>query len=115
MIDTSNWSWEWDTFQLPQLLRKTVTDPSEMIPTDYDHTIYEIEGNVTDLADVANSELLDKKIVRRKTEATLILSKDMSIEDELVEYLSYILELEETQVQEILGTYHDYARDIAMG
>jgi len=115
MIDTSNWSWEWDTFKLPQLLRKTVTDPSEMIPTDYDHTIYEIEGNVTDLADVANSELLDKKIVRRKTEATLILSKDMSIEDELVEYLSYILELEDTQVQEILGTYHDYARDIAMG
>ena len=115
IINTSDWSWKWDKFTLPQLLRKTVTDPSEMIPTDYDHTIYEIEGNVTDLADVSNSELLDKKIIRRKTEATLILDKGMTIEDELVEYLSYILELEDKQIQDILGTYYDYARDIAMG
>ena len=39
----------------------------------------------------------------------------MTIEEELVEYLSYILELKENQVKEILGIYHDYARDIAMG
>lgn len=115
LIDANNWSWEWKEFALPQLLRKTITSTDEMIPTDYDHTIYEIEGNVTDLADVSNSELLDKKIVRRKTEATLILDKEMTIEDELVEYLSYILELNENQVKEIIGVYHDHARDIAMG
>ena len=115
LINTNNWSWEWDEFTLPQLLRKTISSTDEMIPTDYDHTIYEIEGNVTDLADVSNSELLDKKIVRRKTEATLILDKEMTIEDELVEYLSYILELNENQVKEIIGVYHDHARDIAMG
>ena len=34
---------------------------------------------------------------------------------ELVEYLSYILELNENQVKEIIGVYHDHARDIAMG
>ena len=39
----------------------------------------------------------------------------MTIEDELVEYLSYILELNENQVKEIIGVYHDHARDIAMG
>ena len=39
----------------------------------------------------------------------------MTIEDELVEYLSYILELNGNQVKEIIGVYHDYARDIAMG
>ena len=115
LIDTKDWSWEWKKFNLPQLLRKTITSTDQMIPTDYDHTIYEIEGNVTDLADVSNSELLDKKIVRRKTEATLILDKEMTIEDELVEYLSYILELNGNQVKEIIGVYHDYARDIAMG
>ena len=115
LINTKDWSWEWDEFKLPQLLRKTISSTDEMIPTDYDHTIYEIEGNVTDLADVSNSELLDKKIVRRKTEATLILDKEMTIEDELVEYLSYILELNENQVKEIIGVYHDHARDIAMG
>jgi hypothetical protein len=115
LIDTATWNWRWNAFKLPQLLRRTITSTDEMIPTDYDHTIYEIEGNVTDLADVSNSELLDKKIVRRKTEAALILDKDMTIEDELVEYLSYILELKENQVKEVLGIYHDYARDIAMG
>jgi len=115
LIDTATWNWKWNAFKLPQLLRRTITSTDEMIPTDYDHTIYEIEGNVTDLADVSNSELLDKKIVRRKTEAALILDKDMTIEDELVEYLSYILELKENQVKEVLGIYHDYARDIAMG
>ena len=115
LIDTSQWNWKWHTFKLPQLVRKTITDPKEMVPTSYDHTIYEIEGNVTDLAGVENTELLDKKIVRRKTEAALILTNEMSIEDELVEYLSYILELKDEQVKEILGVYHDYSRDIAMG
>jgi len=115
LIDTSSWNWKWHTFKLPQLVRKTISDPKDMIPTDYDHTIYEIEGNVTDLAGVKNTELLDKKIVRRKTEAALILTQEMTIEEELVEYLSYILELEDEQVKEILGVYHDYSRDIAVG
>ena len=115
LIDTSSWNWKWNTFKLPQLVRKTIRDPKDMIPTDYDHTIYEIEGNVSDLAGVKNTELLDKKIVRRKTEAALILTKDMTIEEELIEYLSYILELEDGQVKEILGVYHDYSRDIAVG
>ena len=96
-------------------MRKTIRDPKDMIPTDYNHTIYEIEGNVQDLAGVKNTELLDKKIVRRKTEAALILTQEMTIEEELIEYLSYILELEDGQVKEILGVYHDYSRDIAVG
>ena len=35
--------------RLPQLIRKTVSDPNEMVPTDFDHTIYELEGDVQDL------------------------------------------------------------------
>ena len=69
-----------------------------MVPTDYHHTIYELEGDIADLSSVANSDLLDKKVVKRKTEAALILDKDMTIEEELVEYLSYILELEDNKV-----------------
>ena len=34
-----------------------------MILTDFHHTIYEIEGDVADLANVKNSELLDKKVI----------------------------------------------------
>ena len=39
----------------------------------------------------------------------------MSIQDELVEYLTYILELPETAIPDILGTYNDYASKVEMG
>ena len=73
LINPKDWSWEWWPFTLPQLIRKTVTNPEDMIPTTYHHTIYEIEGNIQELAAVENSELLDKKVVRRTTEASLVL------------------------------------------
>tara|TARA_Y200000002_G_scaffold215061_1_gene177479 strand:- start:446 stop:1282 length:837 start_codon:yes stop_codon:yes gene_type:complete len=115
LIDPKDWSWNWWPFTLPQLIRKTVTDPAEMIPTTYHHTIYEIEGNIQELAAVENSELLDKKVVKRSTEATLVLQKDMTLEDELVEYLTYILELPEDKIFDILGTYNDYAQTTQLG
>ena len=109
-----NWDWTWHEFDLPQLLRKTVTNPDEMIQTDFHHTIYEIEGDVSDLSNIKNNELLDKKVIKRKTEATLILDKEMTIEEELNEYLSYILELEENKTKNILGVFSDYAKEAAV-
>jgi len=113
-IDTSL-SWQWYKFDLPQLLRKTVTSEAEMLPTEYHHTIYELEGDIAELSSVANSDLLDKKVIKRKTETALILDKEMSMEDELAEYLSYILELEDNKVKEVLSTFHDYSKEIAVG
>ena len=115
LIDNKDWRWTWHEFNLPQLLRQTVTDPSEMVQTLYDHTIYEIEGDVADLSNIKNSELLDKKVIKRKTEATLILDQDMSMEEELSEYLSFILELEENKVKKILGVFSDYAKEAEVG
>ena len=115
LINPKDWSWEWWPFTLPQLIRKTVTNPEDMIPTTYHHTIYEIEGNIQELAAVENSELLDKKVVRRTTEASLVLDKEMTLEDELVEYLTYILELPEDKIFDILGTYNDYAQTTHLG
>ena len=109
--DNDGFQWTWHTFDLPQLIRKTVTDPSEMVQTDFDHTIYEIEGDVSDLSNIKNSELLDKKVIKRKTEATLILDKEMTIEEELGEYLGYILELDNDKVKNILGVFSDYAKE----
>lgn len=102
-------SWTWRPFQLPQLIRKTVTDPADMTPTDYDHTIYELEGDMSDLSKVKDSELLDKKIVKRKTDTALILTSDMTIRDEIAEYLRYILELPEDKVLRALGKFDDYS------
>jgi hypothetical protein len=114
LINEEDWSWIWEPFDLPQLIRKTVKSPEEMIPTSYDHTIYEIEGDIQDLADVKNSELLDKKVVRRNTEATLVLEKEMTIQEELSEYLQYVLEIEDKKIPNIIGTFNDYASKVAM-
>ena len=113
VIDES-FNWTWHEFALPQLIRKTVTSADEMVQTEWHHTIYEVEGDVSDLSGVKNSDLLDKKVIRRKTEATLILDKEMTIEEELGEYLSYILELDENKVKKIIGVFSDHAREANM-
>jgi DNA repair exonuclease SbcCD nuclease subunit len=114
LINESDWTWMWDRFELPQLIRKTVKDPDEMVPTTYHHTIYEIEGDIQELAGVKNSELLDKKVVKRSTEATLVIDKDLTIQEELVEYLTYILEMPEDKIANIVGTFNDYASKVEM-
>ena len=114
LINPNDWSWRWDPFDLPQLIRKTVRNTAEMLPTEYHHTIYEIEGDIQELAEVKNSELLDKKVVRRSSEATLVIEKDMSIQEELAEYLTYILEINEEKIPEIIGLFNDYASKVEM-
>jgi DNA repair exonuclease SbcCD nuclease subunit len=104
LIDEADDSWHWEEFNLPQLLRRT----------DFHHTIYEIEGDVADLANIKNSELLDKKVVKRSTEATLNL-KEMSMEEELVEYLSAILNLNDEKIKSIMGVFNDYSKEATLG
>jgi DNA repair exonuclease SbcCD nuclease subunit len=106
--------WRWCEFELPQLIRKTITRESDMVATDYHHTIYEIEGDVADLATVKNSELLDKKVVKRSSESTLDL-KDLTIEEELIEYFSAILNLPNNKIQNIMGVFNDYSKNATMG
>lgn len=97
--------WSWHKFDLPQLLRKTVTDPSEMVPTEYHHTIYEIEGDLQQLSSVANSELLDKKIVKRNSEVSINLL-DMTLEEELSTYLTEVLDLSPDAVATALEVFN---------
>ena len=114
LID-EDFSWEWGEFDLPQLIRKTVDSPEDMVATDWDHTIYELEGDVQDLALVKNSELLDKKVVKREVEATLNLTSEMTISDELIVYLDKILSLDGEKIKNIIGVYNDYSTDVKMG
>jgi len=106
-FDTDNPSdWEWHRIEVPQLIRKTIDDPSDMVKTDFDHTIYELTGNVLDLAKVdKDSELLDKKIVQNEELATLDLT-NMTIEEELEKYLREVIALPEPEIQEVLEVFH---------
>ena len=102
-------TWTWHKFKLPQLIRKTVHDPSEMIPTSYHHTVYELEGDAVSLSKVRNTDLLDKKLIKKASEATLVLNPKMSMVEELVEYLRYVLELPDSSIEEIVKVYNDYS------
>lgn len=115
IIIEDNWEWSWVRFNLPQLIRATVSSPKDMKATGYDHTIYELEGDMVELSSVKVTDLLDKKIIKRKSEATLLLDKNMTIEEELVEYLTYILEIPEPKIRDIIGVYNDNSKKINMG
>jgi len=115
LIIDDNFDWTWHKFDLPQLIRKTVEDPNEMVQTEFHHTIYELEGDVQDLAQVKNSDLLDKKVVRRETEARLNLSSEMSIADELIIYLKEILSLDDEKTKKLMGVFNDYSTKTNLG
>lgn len=108
IIINDDWTWQWKAFDLPQLIRKTVSDPSEMVPTDFHHTIYELEGNIKDLSKIEHSDLLDKKLVKRSSDTALVLDKKMTISEELTEYLRYIQELPDVEIDSIMEVFNEY-------
>jgi hypothetical protein len=109
VFDTTDCTHEWNKLELPQLIRKTVGVHDEKLATQYHHTIYEIEGDMAELAELENSDLIDKKVIKRATEATLILDPTMTLSDEVVEYLNYILELPSETVTQVLKEMQNYA------
>ena len=109
LFDSETLDWSWMKLKLPQLIRQTVSHPDQMIKTNYHHTIYELEGDVSELVKVdKDNELLDKKLIKRHNDSALILTTEMTLEDELSEYLQFIMGLNEKKVKEVLGVFHDY-------
>ena len=109
LFESDTLEWSWLKLKLPQLIRQTVSHPDQMIKTNYHHTIYELEGDVSDLVKVdKDNELLDKKLIKRHNDSALILTPEMTLEDELSEYLQFIMGLNEKKVKEVLGVFHDY-------
>lgn len=102
LVDTETLEHVWHKLDMPQLIRKTIQAGEPMPQTDYHHTIYEVEGDMSELSELENTELLDKKVVKRESDTTLILSPEMTIAHEVEEYLKYVLNLKEDTVSEVL-------------
>jgi hypothetical protein len=109
LFDTVTHTHDWVKLHLPQLIRKKIQAGEPMVATDYHHTIYEVEGDMTQLGETENSELLDKKIVKRNTDTQLILDPVMTLRQEVQEYLSYVLELPEAQINNVLEELDNHA------
>jgi DNA repair exonuclease SbcCD nuclease subunit len=112
LLDTTTLTHRWIKLELPQLIRKTIHAGEPTPATYYDHTIYEIEGDMSELSAVMDSDLIDKKIVRRETDTTLILEPEMTLAQEVDEYLRYVLQLSDDAVEETLKELNNYAAQI---
>ena len=111
LLDCDTMSHEWLKFQLPQLLKRTISaeDASTAIPTDFDHTIYEVQGDMQELGDLEDSELIASKVLKRDTDSALMLDPEMSLDQEVREYVTYILELPESTVEAVLKEMQNHA------
>ena len=109
LLNTEDLTHIWMPFQLPQLIKQTVGvhDPKPQTP--FHHTIYEIEGDLHELGQLEDSDLIDKKVVKRAQETQLILDPELSLGEEVREYLTYILQLNEDAVSETLKEFYNYS------
>ncbi len=112
ILDSETLLWEWVKLEVPQLIRKTVKAGELMPKTEYHHTIYEVTGDMSELGKVEHSELLDKKLVKRSSDCALILDPEATIQEELVEYLRYIVELPDDTVEEVLKEFNNNSKGI---
>lgn len=109
IVDTDSLEHTWKKIEVPQLIRKTIIAGQPMPPTDYHHTIYEVEGDMTELEQVEDSHLIDKKVVKRDTDTALILDPEMTLEQEVDEYVRYILGLNEDSIKKVLLEFNNHA------
>lgn len=112
VLDTVSLEHQWQKLELPQLIRKTVavTDPKPA--TSYDHTIYQVEGDMQELGELEDSELIDRKVIKREVDVALMLDSDMSLSQEVSEYLQYILALPPETIDKALKELQNYADKI---
>ncbi len=112
IFDTDTLQHEWIKLKLPQLLRKTIQAGEPMPATDYHHTIYEIEGDMAELGAMEDSDLIDKKVMKREVETALILDPKLDMRGELKEYLNYILMLPEGTIKEVLDEFNNHVNKL---
>lgn len=112
IIDSDNLEHTWVRLEVPQLIRKSVKAGDPTPATDYHHTIYEVEGDLSQLSAVEDSDLIDKKVAKRETDTALILDPEFSIQDEVKEYLTYILQLNDEAITSALQELNDHAEKL---
>lgn len=107
LFDTDTFEHTWLKLELPQLVRKTIKAGEDMPATPYHHTIYEVEGDMVELANIADSDLIDKKVSKRESDTALMLDPNMTLQQELQEYLLYILLVNEDTVAQVLQIFNN--------
>ena len=98
LLDVDTLEHKWLKFNLPQLIKKTVGVSDPKPATEFDHTIYEIEGDLHELGQLEDSELIDKKVVKRAQETQLILDPELSLAEEVRVYRDWETDRKSTRL-----------------
>lgn len=112
LLDVDTLTHVWLKFNLPQLLKKTIAVGEATTATEFHHTVYEITGDLHELGSLQDSELVDKKVVKRSQDTQLILDPNLTLAEEVREYLTYILQLSDDAIADTIKEYYNYADKI---
>jgi hypothetical protein len=112
LLDADSLEHTWLKFNLPQLIKRTIAADEMPVSTDFDHTIYEVQGDMQELGELADSELIASKVLKRDTDSALMLDPEMSLDAEVREYLTYILELPEPTIDKVLKEMQNHAEKL---
>jgi hypothetical protein len=113
LLDAGSLEHRWLKFNLPQLIKRTIAADETPIPTSFDHTVYEVQGDMQELGELADSELIASKVIKRDSDSALMLDPEMSLDQEVREYLTYILELPEPTVDKVLKEMQNHAEKLS--
>lgn len=109
LLDADSLEHTWLKFNLPQLIKRTISVDETPVSTDFDHTIYEVQGDMQELGELQDSELIATKVLKRDTDSALMLEPEMTLDQEVREYVTYILELPENTVDKVLKEMQNHA------
>lgn len=115
LLDYNTLEHRWLKFNLPQLIKKTInaSEADSATNSDFDHVIYEVEGDMQQLQQLKDSELIASKVIRRASDSALILTPEMSLIEEVRDYLTFILELPEASVEQVLRELQNHTEKFA--
>lgn len=112
LLDTDSLTHQYIVLNLPQLIRQTIKAGEPTPATNYHHTIYEVEGDIAELGVLQDNELIDKKIVKKETDTALILTPEMTLAEEVSEYIKYVLQLPEDTVEQVLQEFNNVSNKL---
>lgn len=110
VYDTDLSDYKWITLNLPQLIRVTVKVGDPTPATSFHHTVYEVEGDINELGKLEDNALVDKRITKRSVDTALILDSSMTVEQEVREYLEYVLMLPEHTINQTLTEFSAHVK-----
>jgi hypothetical protein len=90
--------------KIPQLYRKTISDPKDAKPDNWHHVEYIIEGDITEVAKIDNP-LITKKVNLGINKAAVLDLEDMDESAQMRMFLISIMGLAEDKVKVLVDKY----------